>query len=306
MSIIISERFEKEVVLHFLRIVAKNLNNAPLILGIDGPSGGGKTFQCKTILKRLGVLPFELSAGQFESKDAGEPAELLRKTYVKACEYVEQAKGNMAAILIDDVDVAFGNWGTNTQYTVNTQNVIGELMHLADPDTYVEFDEEIYYNRIPIFMTGNDFSKLYPPLKRSGRMNTFYWNPSLQEKIDIVFYMFDFLTEQECEKLITYTNSMCNKLNIKEAPIAFYSELKVQLYDESIWNAYCTYKLNNFSMENLLHYVSQSNTQTKLSYSFLKEIISRKLYETQRSNQNHLYNINRKRQRRNRIGKHKN
>ena len=36
---IIPERFEKEIVLHAMRIICANIQDAPLILGIDGPPG---------------------------------------------------------------------------------------------------------------------------------------------------------------------------------------------------------------------------------------------------------------------------
>ena len=148
---IVPERFEKEIVLHAMRIISANIQDAPLILGIDGPPGEGKTYQCKLVLKRLGIKVFSLSAGQFESKEAGEPAELIRDTYLKACEYVKSLEGNMAAIVIDDADVAFGNWGKMYQYTVNTQTVIGELMGLAD--RHIEGENREFIS-LPMFMRG--------------------------------------------------------------------------------------------------------------------------------------------------------
>lgn len=66
-----------------------------------------------------------------------------------------------------------------TQMTVNNQIVVGTLMNLADNPTRVsvgqEWREADIVNRVPLIVTGNDFSTLYAPLIREGRMEKFYW-----------------------------------------------------------------------------------------------------------------------------------
>ena len=67
----------------------------------------------------------------------------------------------------------------NTQMTVNNQIVVGTLMNLADNPTRVsigqKWRESDITHRVPIIATGNDFSTLYAPLIRDGRMEKFYW-----------------------------------------------------------------------------------------------------------------------------------
>ena len=67
----------------------------------------------------------------------------------------------------------------NTQVTVNNQIVAGTLMNLADNPNRVsigqDWREADITNRIPIILTGNDFSTIYAPLIRDGRMEKFYW-----------------------------------------------------------------------------------------------------------------------------------
>lgn len=53
----------------------------PLILGIWGGKGQGKTFQCTLGYKKLGINPVVMSAGELESGNAGEPAKLIRQRY---------------------------------------------------------------------------------------------------------------------------------------------------------------------------------------------------------------------------------
>lgn len=58
-------------------------------------------------------------------------------------------------------------------------------MNIADNPTNVQLPG--MYNkeenpRVPIVVTGNDFSTLYAPLIRDGRMETFYWAPTREER----------------------------------------------------------------------------------------------------------------------------
>ena len=68
----------------------------------------------------------------------------------------------------------------NTQVTVNNQMVFGTLMNLCDDPTRVSVGQDWRsadtVNRIPIIVTGNDFSTLWAPLIRDGRMDKFYWS----------------------------------------------------------------------------------------------------------------------------------
>lgn len=63
--------------------------------------------------------------------------------------------------------------------TVNNQIVVGTLMNLSDNPTRVsigqDWRESDVTKRIPVIVTGNDFSTIYAPLIRDGRMEKFYW-----------------------------------------------------------------------------------------------------------------------------------
>lgn len=80
----------------------------------------------------------------------------------------------------------------NTQMTVNNQIVVGTLMNLADNPTRVsvgqDWRESDITNRIPIIVTGNDFSTIYAPLIRDGRMEKFYWYIFLIESFSSFFF----------------------------------------------------------------------------------------------------------------------
>lgn len=75
--------------------------------------------------------------------------------------------------------------------TVNNQIVVGTLMNLSDNPTRVsigqDWRESDITHRVPIIVTGNDFSKIYAPLIRDGRMDKFYWYFILSQSLLFFF-----------------------------------------------------------------------------------------------------------------------
>ncbi|CAN0843440.1 Ribulose bisphosphate carboxylase/oxygenase activase, chloroplastic [Linum grandiflorum] len=175
----IAPLFMDKVVCHIVKNYLAHLLDVkvPLILGIWGGKGQGKSFQTELIFQTLGLEPVIMSAGELESDRAGEPGRLIRERYRTASQVV-QNQGKMSCLMINDLDAGIGRFG-NTQHTVNNQIVVGTLMNLSDNPTRVsigqEWREADVTNRIPIIVTGNDFSTIYAPLIRDGRMDKFYW-----------------------------------------------------------------------------------------------------------------------------------
>ncbi len=201
----------------------------PLILGIHGRKGEGKTFQCELAFQRMGVEVVHVSGGELESPDAGDPARLIRLRYREAAELV-RVRGCMAVLMINDLDAGAGRFDRMTQYTVNTQLVNNTLMNIADNPTNVQLPgsyDEKELPRIPIIATGNDFATLYAPLIRDGRMQKFYWEPSHEDRLGIIGGMFaeDGLSAGEVEQLVDYFDDQA---------IDFFGAVRSQIYDEQI------------------------------------------------------------------------
>jgi SpoVK/Ycf46/Vps4 family AAA+-type ATPase len=223
----VPERFRKALLLHLF----KNLHPAPapatpLILGIHGPSGEGKTYQAQAVLDEIKAHIEFISGGELESRDAGEPAELIRAGYRSAASYrvAEGGKRQPAVLFVNDIDAAIGDWGEQVQYTVNRQNVFGELMHLTD---FPETVERQPLPRVPIVVTGNDFTKLYGPLLRLGRMHLFTWTPTDQEKLAVVERLYPELTRADCAALLK---------DFPGQPVTFYAQLRDRLHDDLLWS----------------------------------------------------------------------
>ncbi len=230
MSYYISPNFLDKLAVHitknFLELPGVRV---PLILGIHGRKGEGKSFQCELVFERMGIEAIHMSAGELESPDAGDPGRLVRLRYREASE-LSKVRGKMCVLMINDLDAGAGRFDRGTQYTVNTQLVNGTLMNIADNPTDVQLPgsyDSTPLQRIPIIVTGNDFSTLYAPLIRDGRMEKFFWEPNRDDKVGIVSGIFapDGLPKSDIEKLVdTYINQ----------PIDFFSALRSRIYDEQI------------------------------------------------------------------------
>jgi ATP-dependent 26S proteasome regulatory subunit len=254
----------------------------PLVLGIHGPSGEGKTYQCEHVLQKMSVKSCLISGGQLESHAAGEPAQLIRDTYIDASSFVKK-HNQPAVLLINDVDTGLGNWGDLVQYTINRQTVFGELMHLVDYPTSVEGVET---KRIPIIVTGNDFTKLYEPFVRAGRMVAFEWKPSFEEKARIVNHIFTNLSAGQSEELIETLESALTFQNEREKclPVSFFAHLRSQLVNQELW-----IKIKQVGLQRTMTLISEG-TEPELDINFDLQALIIAGKETIRSGQlfNHL------------------
>merc|ERR1719231_241027 len=225
----ISPSFLDKMTVH----IAKNFMELPkikipLILGIWGGKGQGKTFQTELGYKKLGITPIVMSASELESGNAGEPAKLVRQRYREASDIIK--KGKMCSLFINDLDAGAGRLNDATQYTVNNQMVNATLMNIADNPTNVQLPG--MYNtdsipRVPIICTGNDFSTLYAPLIRDGRMEKFYWNPTREDRIGVCMGIFqpDDIVREDVEKLVDAFPGQS---------IDFFGALRARIYDDKV------------------------------------------------------------------------
>ncbi|RWR75283.1 ribulose bisphosphate carboxylase/oxygenase activase, chloroplastic [Cinnamomum micranthum f. kanehirae] len=220
--------FMDKIVCHIVKNYIAHLLNTkvPLILGIWGGKGQGKSFQTELIFQAMGIEPVIMSAGELESEKAGEPGRLIRERYRTASQVV-QNQGKMSCLMVNDIDAGLGRFG-NTQMTVNNQIVVGTLMNLCDNPTRVsigqDWRESDITQRVPVIVTGNDFSTLYAPLIRDGRMEK---QPDREDIINIVHRMYekDGITRSEVVSIVdTFPNQALD----------FYGALRSRTYDRSI------------------------------------------------------------------------
>lgn len=156
-----------------------------------------------------------INAADLESDRAGMPGKLVLDTYIDAGHRIEE--GAPAVVVVDDFDTTVGEWEHSTT-TVNHQQVLAQLMHLADSPTEAAGKR---LRRVPVVITGNDLSKVYPPLRRPGRMRAFPWLPTPEERCDIVAGILgDVLAPAEIPALLE---------QLPDAPIAFFADVLVEV-----------------------------------------------------------------------------
>lgn len=216
----INSDFRTAVEAHiFGNMLIKN-TNSPLILGIFGPPGEGKTYQLDKILKDLGINQIMVSPGELESENAGYPAMLLRTLYLKAGILEKnQSTQTPSVLVINDIDTVMGNWGPLVQYTVNRQVIYGQLMAFCDFPNEVAGKQT---RRVPIIITGNNPSILYSPLLRAGRMRLIAWEPTFEDKVKIVSHIFTCISDTEIKSLIT---------KFPSEPISFWSDVYASMWE---------------------------------------------------------------------------
>ena len=230
MSYYISPRFEDKLAVHITKNYLDLPNvRVPLILGIHGRKGEGKSFQCELVFEKMGVEVTHISGGELESPDAGDPARLIRLRYRETAELIK-VRGKMCVLMINDLDAGAGRMGGTTQYTVNNQMVNATLMNIADNPTNVQLPG-VYNNdaipRVPIVATGNDFSTLYAPLIRDGRMEKFYWSPTRDDRIGVACGIFqsDGVSRSDIETLVD---------TFPGQSIDFFGALRARVYDDKV------------------------------------------------------------------------
>ncbi|GJX83998.1 ribulose bisphosphate carboxylase/oxygenase activase, chloroplastic-like protein [Tanacetum coccineum] len=225
----IAPAFMDKLVVHITKnfMTLPNIK-VPLILGVWGGKGQGKSFQCELVFAKMGITPIMMSAGELESGNAGEPAKLIRQRYREAADIIK--KGKMCCLFINDLDAGAGRMGGTTQYTVNNQMVNATLMNIADNPTNVQLPG--MYNkqdnpRVPIIVTGNDFSTLYAPLIRDGRMEKFYWAPTREDRIGVCIGIFrtDNIPDEAIVKLVD---------TFPGQSIDFFGALRARVYDDEV------------------------------------------------------------------------
>jgi ribulose bisphosphate carboxylase small subunit len=255
----------------------------PLILGVHGRKGEGKTFQCELVYERMGIEVVHISGGELESPDAGDPARLIRLRYREAAELV-RVRGKMAVLMINDIDAGAGRFDAMTQYTVNTQLVNNTLMNIADNPTNVQLPgsyDENEIQRVPIILTGNDLSTLYAPLIRDGRMEKFYWEPDREDRIGIVSGIFepDGLSHQHIVQLVDA---------FPDQSIDFFGAVRSQIYNEQVRDFIFQVGLENVSRNVVNTLTPPQFRKPDFSLSHLIEVGYRLVREQRRVTGSHL------------------
>ena len=83
--------------------------------------------------------------------------------------------------------------------------------------------------RIPIIMTGNDFSTVYAPLLRSGRADMYRWEPDIKLKAVIIRDILDPFVKMNENEFVQFCSIF------RRGTISDFSQLKNDLRKRYVW-----------------------------------------------------------------------
>lgn len=219
-GVYIPDRFRNVILKHLILNYSKNINSfsPALLLAIQGAKGEGKSFMIKKICEYYSIDYIPISGAELCGNLEGDSVKKLISEYESAC--IEAATNRkFYCIVIDDFhkSLAASNQD-NINRTSNSETLIGRIMNLAD-------NPYIHKNRIPIILTGNNFTTIYAPLTRNSRMEIFDWVPNVEEKKKIVFNIFKQYYPQINFKVI---EQLVNQY--KDYYVAFFKSLAQEVF----------------------------------------------------------------------------
>lgn len=254
-NIFVSQRFEETVACH---IIAPYLEGnvyyrPPIYLAIKGSAGEGKTAQAIATCIQKGFYVIYVSASSLSGSHENEAKEKLQRIYNYA---INLRAKTLTAIIIDDFHKGIVNEDDNVKRTINTNVLIGCMMNIAEHNGAVH---------IPIILTANDLSKIYAPLLRAGRADIFLWEPTLEEKREIVFNILNpFVSEKKEKEFDKFFKKFSNE------NIAFFAQLRNQWRKQLIKKSIHNITDFNTNLDKINSFIN-SCTQ-KLTYSDITNI----------------------------------
>jgi hypothetical protein len=211
----------------------------PRFAVIEGAPGEGKTESVRVACSRHGVDVILVAASELagETENAG-PAALTRLG--EAVLAITAREERPIVICLDDFDLSIAARLSSTEYTVDSQLLVGALQHLADTGAL----RTAQGYAVPIVMTGNDFTPMRSSLMRAGRAVFFEHMLDFDEKCEIVARILGATDAKSVRALVSAQ---------RKQPIAFFVELRSRALDEDLNLLLAHYGLNIGALESQLH-----------------------------------------------------
>lgn len=219
-NMMIPKEFKEKVLVH---VVSQYMSQneffvPPLYLAIEGPAGEGKTSQTIAVLTQHDIDVLYVSAAEISGSHEGDSVGVLNIIYNYAIYRSE--RNRCIAILIDDFHMGTVNQDSKIEKTINSNLLIGRMMNLADCS-----DDK----KIPIIMTGNDFSNVYAPLLRSGRADIYRWKPDMVMKATIIRSILDPFVMLKEDEYVQFFDKF------RKGTISDFSQLKNDCRKKYVW-----------------------------------------------------------------------
>lgn len=250
-TIVIPERYAKRVVGH---VVSNYLSNnhyftPPLYLAIKGSPGEGKTMQALAACNQRGIMVKYLSASELSGQMESASRDAIKEVYIQTQRLKEL--GYIVCLLLDDFHLGNSNIRKDNGHTVNAELLVGYMMNLNEESR----------NRVPIILTGNDFSNTYGALLRDGRADIYEWEPKEKEKLMVVKSILQpFVSENNYRELEEFIVSYKNR------NIAFFAQIRTDIRQRIIYEALDgVEKINKESMGIINSFVNENLSLVDIS-----------------------------------------
>ena len=248
----IPDRFKNRILWHIIYNYCNFRGvSFPLYLAVQGGKGEGKSYMIQKVCVVNHISYHCLSGAELCGSFEGDSAKAFISEYESICNdaYLNR---KLSCLVIEDFHKSIAtNNGSNITKTANADILIGRMMNLSD-------NPYRHGIRVPIILTGNDFTTIYSPLTRNGRMDFFDWIPTFEEKEYIVYHMyskfFPSISFEDVHNLV---------LKYKEMDIAFFQSITNDFMIQSIQS---TIK----SFENISDHVTIDNIENMIKDSFTK------------------------------------
>lgn len=243
-----ADRIVSHVISHYLP--DNHFFTPPLYLAIKGNPGEGKTMQALAACNQRGIMVKYLSASRLSGEMEGDSRVAIEKVYDQAAKL--RNLGYYVCILLDDFHLGNSNLHSENSRTVNAELLVGYMMNLA---------ESAGQDKIPILLTGNDFSGTYDALMRDGRADIFPWEPTLEEKREVVQAILrPIIQEKDWSKLDRFIEKHTRQ------NVAFFSQLKTDMRRKLLIQAIGGVSLfNQDSLRRISSHISNNFRQIEFS-----------------------------------------
>lgn len=189
----------------------------------SGSPGGGKTEGAIYAVLAEGFSVAVTSASMFASEHENGAADILNELLAEMERYSAEHKRRMV-LLVNDMHLSIMASSAKTGNTVNTGLLVDAFMNLADNrHLYRNFDG----SNIAFVVTLNDGSKLPETMKRDGRAIRYAHNPSVEDKTNIAYAIFQPQTAAERDLMQKLTRKYSKQ------PVAFWKALKFKVQSVS-------------------------------------------------------------------------
>lgn len=251
-SVTVPKRYADRIVGHVVAnyLPGNHYFTPPLYLVIKGAPGEGKTLQALAACNQRGIMVKYMSASELSGEMEAASREVIKSLYMQALHLQEQ--GYYICILLDDFHLGNSHIRGDSSHTVNAELLVGYMMNLAESSNQ---------HRVPILLTGNDFSNTYDALLRDGRADIFEWAPLKEEKLMIARSILQpFVSRWEQRQLDDFIERYAEK------SVAFFAQIKSDIRQEIVYKALAQVgRINADSMKTISGFIEQGLTNVNVS-----------------------------------------